>query len=184
MILPKLVYLATVNDLTPDVWKANFDQITRWWNEHDNGSRVWDRCVFLGRTDASIAASGQVGQANRNYQGANAAATTVWGNLASLSLPAGDFDVSCNVYLYRNGATLTGDTSIAISLYSGNTTTDHTNGDNVLTTTMGSGNYAGLTVVNYQINASVAQTVYMKHLWVYSAGTPVSYGRISYRRMT
>lgn len=115
--------------------------------------------------------------------GVNAAATGTFGNITSIPLDPGDWNVSGQVVFSLMGATTTGDCNAGISIYSGNTTTDKNDGDNhlpILPPTSSAQN--SISIADYRLSLSTKTTVYLKARWNYSAGTPVMYGKIRARR--
>jgi hypothetical protein len=114
-----------------------------------------------------------------------AAATTVWGNVATITLSAGDWDVTGIAGTNAIGVTVTGPTRVALSLFSGNTTTDHVSGDNVIgfSPSTNATDYRGNSIPNWRVSVTGATTVYLKALFTYSAGSPTWSGRISARRI-
>ncbi len=111
----------------------------------------------------------------------NAAATTTWGNIGSISITAGTwlvtgsatFDMNTGVGVTRNLA--------AISVNSGTTTTDQVSGWNQLEFGPCQANYnsSGL-VPNYVLTVGSTTTVYWKFRMDYSSGTP----RVNGARLT
>lgn len=105
-----------------------------------------------------------------------------WGNVASVSLTPGDWDVSGAINIVANGATVTG-TSGAISINSGATTTDHAAGDNQVDGLLATAALSGaITIPTYRVRVTTATTVYLKVKATYAVATPTITGRISARR--
>jgi len=132
------------------------------------------------------AAAGKVGEAVRAVVTSftNFAATATWGNVTSISLTAGDWDVTGLLYYQLNGATSAGAYEVAISLFSGNTTTDHSAGDNVMdgpfpTVALNQ----SISVPVWRVSVASTTTVFLKALGVYTVGNPRYVGRISARRI-
>lgn len=96
-----------------------------------------------------------------------------YGNYVSTGITAGDWLCSANVTVSPNSAGSFGDTLIAISIFSGNTTTDHITGYNVI-----ENNYNTptgvfpITVPPYRISTATSQTVYLKGRASYVSGNP------------
>jgi hypothetical protein len=125
----------------------------------------------------SNAAAGIVGEYVRNYAAAvTAAATNTFKNITSISLTAGDWDVTGLAYMTNSGTR----NGLAVSQYPNNTTTDHVEGDNLL---YAGGGDAGLTVAAYRLSLAGSATVYLKGLMTYSTGGTSMSGRISARRV-
>lgn len=142
-----------------------------------NGTTITATTQLIGKGTATndSAAAGYIGEYVESVITTQQAvgATGVWTNGTSISLSAGDWDVSAIIEAQANGATLT-DYQIVISKYSGTTTTDHVYGDNYFDDlrAYGTGDYQILNVPNYRISVAATTTVYLK-VWVaYSAGSP------------
>lgn len=140
----------------------------------------------LGVTDGSSATAGDVGehQQSRVTSLTNLpVATGNWGNLTSLSLTAGDWDVTGLSVFDANGATVTA-VVLAVSVNSGSTTTDHQVGDNQITTFPATSTYDSTAIVpHYRLSLSGTTTVYLKSFVNYSAATPRYRCRLSARRV-
>jgi hypothetical protein len=144
---------------------------------------------IFGTATNDSASAGFVGEEIRSQStsAANITTTTTYQNFTSISLTAGDWDVTGQVKVSGNGATWTG-YAMAVSINTGNTTTDHVTGDNVWTESTG-GSYQtnetfGMTIATYRLSLSATTTVYLKGRATFSAGTPqILAGRISARRM-
>lgn len=156
---------------------------TKYFTIDSNGA-----CVLTGVADASAAAAGKVGQRIVSaVQNQNAGTSGQYANLASISLTAGDYDVDGLTSVDANAAVITGASyNAAISINSGNTTTDQVLGDNQVggnLTSATSGLSRGVNISGYQINVSSTTTVYLKTQITYTGATPLVSGRISARRM-
>ena len=117
---------------------------------------------------------------------ANVSSSAVYQDFTSISLTAGDWDVTGQLKIAGNGATWTA-YAMAVSINSGNTATDHVTGDNAWTQTTAAASYNnetfGLTIAQYRLSLSGTTTVYLKGRVTFSAGTPqLIAGRISARR--
>ncbi len=111
-------------------------------------------------------------------------ATTAWGDLTSISLGAGDWDVTGLASFNANGALLTSG-QIGISTTSGNSATGLTNGVNVGWVTLTNSttiNRDGL-VPSYRMSLSGTTTVYLKANFAYTVATPQYTCRLSARRV-
>jgi hypothetical protein len=116
----------------------------------------------------------------------SAATTTLFGNITSIALTAGDWDLTGIAELSQNSATIPdGVWNLAVSAFSGNTVTDHVTGSNVLSTGFQAavGNIVGTSIPNWRVSISGSATYYLKGSVGYSAGTPKFFGRLSARRM-
>ncbi len=204
----------TVNAFVPatsttgDVrYRASIDSGISWtWglDNSDSDAFVLSRNASLGtnnvcRVDPTVqsfqikgtntnddATAGWVGEEIRSASAATVviSTTNTWQDITSISLTAGDWDVTGLLRFTDPGATITAQAQGVISLNSGNTTTDHVLGDNQLTqriptSTEGS----SITISEYRISLSSTTTVYLKALISFSAGNPQIDGhRLSARR--
>lgn len=140
-----------------------------------------------GTATNDAAASGFVGEEIRSAQPTNTnfPATNVFGDLTSISLPAGDWDVDVvGIGNSAASATTTG-MEFGVSITAGNSSTGLVNGDNYIPDS-----FAALStnekrtnaIPGYRISLGSTTTVYLKFLATYSSGQPVATGRISARR--
>lgn len=114
----------------------------------------------------------------------NITGTTVWQNVVSTTLAGGDWILNGQISINGNSATYT-QLGIAISQFSGNTTTDQVDGDNQRI--QGSGGVAynatavnDCTITGYRISLPTSTTVFLKARVIFSGGTPqVQAGRFS-----
>lgn len=141
---------------------------------------------IFGVTDGSSALAGRIGESviARVSTATNFTTSGQYNNITSISLTAGDWDVSGCSYIVRNGATYTDGVGLAISLFSGNTTTDHVSGDNEVSLSMPNNTGASSpTIPTYRMSLTSTSTVYLKVYGAYTGGPLQYYGRISARRM-
>ena len=144
---------------------------------------------IVGTTTNDNTQAGNVGEAvraNRVVGSAISLSNGVWVNVASIALTAGDWDVSAigGIGVNSNG-TIT-QIGIAVSVNSGNTTTDQVDGDNqevalgpfpnTQINTYGA-------IPSYRLSISGNTTVYLKALANFSSGSWAAWGRISARRI-
>jgi len=139
-----------------------------------------------GTATNDAAASGYVGEyiASTIVNG-NAFGSTVWGDSTSLSLPAGDWDVTASYNAESNGAGGWSNAELGISPNSGNTSSGLTDGLNWHYESWNSGTRGnpGLCVANYRVSLSTTTTIYMKMRMTYTTGTPrITGGNIRARR--
>jgi len=155
------------------------------------GNTASDGVQLLGTGGTGNAPAGFIGEYNESVVSSLTnvtGASNVWGNATSISLTAGDWDLTGQVYIVPNGATITQtavDQLVAVSLFSGATTTDHVFGSNVMpiaAVATGS-NQRGGTVCAYRITLASTSTVYLKQILTYLAATPQYQCRLSARRM-
>lgn len=144
-----------------------------------------------GVTDGSDACAGCLGEYIESVVAdVNSPTTGQYGDLTSISLTPGDWDVAVVAYLDRNGATYTVDGAfqIGISTVSGNTNAGTTLGDNILYFVNQTGSLSmsssSSSVSNYRMNLTTTKTVYAKYRAEYTAGGPPRWsGRLSARRI-
>lgn len=133
------------------------------------------------------AAAGEIGEyVESAVASVNAPTSGQYGDLTSISLTAGDWDVCALAVCSLNGATMTATDGprLGISTTSGNSSTGLAWGDTLhqsLNPTTGVS--TGLTIATKRVTLSGTTTYYLKMLAAYSAGTPVFSGRISARRV-
>lgn len=112
-------------------------------------------------------------------------ATGAWGNLTSMSLTAGDWDVTGIIEQFSNtGVGITAN-SLAISVNSGGTITDQVQGDNQSSFARPdsiSGQCSGNVPV-YRLSLASPTTVFLKANTTYASGNPQYKCRLSARRM-
>jgi hypothetical protein len=139
--------------------------------------------IGKGTTTNDNAASGYIGEYTSSTSSLAPIARNSWGDLTSISLTAGDWDLSGSVLFNLNGATIT-NCQMSVSANSGTTTTDHVDGDNKLSQTPPtSNNDTTATVASWRVSISGSATYYLKARVDGSAGTPQVRGRISARRV-
>lgn len=114
----------------------------------------------------------------------NAPGTTgVFGNIVSVSLPAGNYTLTGFVEGNLNGAGGNTFMNYALSAFSGNTTTDHVEGYNA---SSDEGPTAGInraySIPRWIVNPTTTTTYYLKSSQDYSSGTPRVYGTLTYCR--
>lgn len=139
---------------------------------------------IVGTTTNNNANAGSFGEAVRSYQGVtNFPTSTQWGDLTSISLTAGDWDVSSVILAGANGATVV-EWRTGISATSGNSSAGLTAGDNQAnclppTATANS----SMTIPCFRVSISSTTTYYLKYFADYSVATPQALGRLSARRV-
>jgi len=142
---------------------------------------------IIGTNTNDAAAAGYIGEYIESVVGSTSAPTTAqYGDLTSVSLTAGDWDVSAIAYLALNGATMTVDNGpfIGVSSTSGNATTGLVEGDSWAGgPNPTSGVATNFVIPTKRISLAVTTTYYLKMKCAYSAGTPKFYGRLSARRV-
>lgn len=186
----RMVGIAKSTDLSAEKYNDQINKWVSWWNEHNSGARAWDfvrASNIIGTTTNNNAAAGSVGEFVSSTilraSAVNSGATGVFTNITSISLTAGDWDVTGQPVMILATATSTA-LRMATSAFSGNTTTDHIQGDNDLNSNPATGAYdMGLTIANWRVSIAATTTIYLKAAVTFSAGQPTLYGRISARRV-
>lgn len=114
----------------------------------------------------------------------SAPATTTYGDLASISLTAGDWDISAMIVASPNtGTSMTGVFG-GIGTASGNNGAGLTTGDTYGGAAPPTAQYSPtITIPAKRVSISATTTYYLKMLMGYSGGTPQFSGRISARRV-
>lgn len=87
-----------------------------------------------------------------------------WGDLTSISLDKGEYDIFASATFRSNGSTTTGDIQLGVSTTSGNDGTGLTFGDNrtIMQMDNTNGNYSPLTVPFYNVTVTSPTTYYLK----------------------
>lgn len=140
--------------------------------------------LIKGTVTNDNADAGYVGEVARSAVGpTNFPTSTQWGDITSISLTAGDWDVTGVIYAQANSATVT-KVQMAITTTSGNSTAGFIVGDNAIgvylpTNTADSSG----TIPSVRVSLSETTVVYLKFNATFSAATPQAYGRISARRI-
>jgi hypothetical protein len=141
---------------------------------------------IVGTTTNDSAASGNVGEyisSSVTTPLSDPNATTQWFDVTSISLTAGDWDVTWLASGTPNGATVT-HTLAGIGTASGTATTGMIEGINLFEGPPPTSVYDVLiTIANYRVSISSTTTYYAKMRFDFSTGTPKAYGTISARRM-
>lgn len=141
---------------------------------------------LLGTNTNNSASAGFVGEyvesvisTATNFPGA----TTAWGDATSISLTAGDWDVTFMAYTTLNGAVLTNQVLAGISTTTGNSSTGLIPGSNETSVPIPTSTAdRGAQVADYRMSLSGTTTVYGKLLTTYSVGNPQFTCRLSARR--
>lgn len=167
-------------------------------NNADAGTATWTQVkaatltsttstVLKGTTTNDSAAAGNIGEIISSvYSDEDAAANNVYGDLTSISLTAGDWDVTHMAIFVSNGGTWT-QALIAVSATAGDDSTGLADGSNMTTIQVASTStavvVAPLTVASFRVSIASTTTYYAKQRALYSAGTLKYYGRLSARRV-
>jgi len=146
---------------------------------------------IFGTQTNNDALGGYVGELKSSSTGGNFVSmptSAQWGDMASVLLTAGDWDISGLIIYGNNGATTTLATLVAgISSTAGNNGAGLLDGDNkcsidtaLLST---SSNFSSCTIPPWRVSISATTTYYLKSNEAYSVATPTVAGRISARRV-
>lgn len=141
-----------------------------------------------GATGGGNATAGNIGQhvEAKSATFANFPASGTYGDANSISLTAGDWDVSFQLSSTINGSTWTA-IFVGISPASGNDASGLSNGDNLLVPAWASSTTTPenvvVTIASFRVNVSGTTTYYGKVRANYSAGTPQYVYRLSARRV-
>lgn len=133
----------------------------------------------------SNALAGFVGEyvTANNAVGVNSTGNGQWFDIVSISLTAGDWDVSGTIGFNLAGATAT-QCSGGMSVTTGNSATGLTFGDNWLETVIPTAvTDSSVSIPGWRRSLSTTTTIYLKANLAFSLGTPNAYGRISARRV-
>jgi hypothetical protein len=116
----------------------------------------------------------------------NAFGTGVWGDVASITLDPGTWDVSCMCNCNMNGATMTGQAfTCGIGTASGTATTGLVTGDTMASARPPAAGYSTSgSVISKEYTVTVETTLYLKAVTYYSAGNPLFSGRIRARKIS
>ena len=132
----------------------------------------------VGTTTNDNASAGMVGEyISSSVTNQGPFGNGVWGDLTSISLTAGDWEVTASCNAEPNGSTTFNTFSIGVSSNSGNTTTGLTDGLNYMfESTTDQTHTRNLTVTSFRISLSATTTYYFKARFDYSNGSPRTTG--------
>jgi len=141
---------------------------------------------IVGTTTNNNAAAGNYGEyaSTSSIAFANIAGTGTFGNVVSMALTAGDWDLSGCVTLKLNGAVIT-DYEVAVSSFTGNTTTDHVEGSNWTESAgfpIATAN-SSLCVPRFRVTLAGTTTMFIKAKGAFSVATPQAIGTLTARRV-
>lgn len=140
--------------------------------------------IGKGTAAADSAATGYIGEAITSgaIGPSNAPSSTHYGDLTSISLTAGDWDVCFNCEFVLNSATVT-KMYIGISTTTGDSATGLTSGDNFFPgLPPNATSQSGASITGYRVSVAATTIVYAKMYAEFSVGTPQFRGRLSARR--
>lgn len=133
------------------------------------------------------APTGRIGEYIASVAGAtNLPTSNNWGDLTSISLTPGDWDITFVSESDKSTATEAQFTNIqiGISQTSGNSATGLVDGDNLTQTRFANGmTTISMTISSYRQSIASTTIIYAKMRATYAGGQPVMYGRLSARRI-
>jgi hypothetical protein len=141
---------------------------------------------FAGTNTNDNAASGLVGEYVESLvtTATNFPATNIMGDLTSISLPAGDWDVTGVLYAIKGATTVVSYWAGGITATSGNSYTGVVGGSNyVLGGAFASDNENSLSIPSLRISVASTTTYYLKYNSTYTVSTLQAKGRLSARRV-
>lgn len=176
--------IAGINVSTATISSATVSGITI-------STAVISSATISGVTDGSNAEAGKWGEfksSATSSAGVNSVSSGFYGDILSISLTAGDWDISCVGTVAKNGATIGASAAyqVGISTVAGNSGAGMSLGDNLhsLVPPETAGTISTGSVPTYRLVLTTTTTVYFKYRAEYSSGgPPVWYGRISARRV-
>ena len=184
--------------LTSSSLNGEFNNVVNTLNNLDSATSSWTNVkvgaltstsstVLKGSATNDSAAAGNVGEyVSSSGLAANPGGSSAWTNVLTISLTAGDWDVSGNAhYPFPAGGISTGQLAIALSAYASTTTTDHVAGDNVSSSLPpnATNTDVSLCVPAWRVSLSTTTTIYLKTLLTAGAGQWKIDARISARRV-
>lgn len=151
---------------------------SKYWIDTTSGLMYWS-----GTVTNDSAPAGSVGEYISSFVGVTSfPATTTYGDLTSISLTAGDWDVCAMSTANLNGATQT-DWRLGIGTTSGATFTGAAYGLNILGGAPPTSGYdSSLSLPAVRLSLATTTTVYLKAFSTYSSGTPRVLGAGLYAR--
>ena len=143
---------------------------------------------ILGSTWVDSAFAGNVGESTFTYineSNKQPLASATWQSISTVTLSAGDWNISANAGFFEAGAGFNNSNYVAISSYSATTTTDQVSGLNQFACIAFNTNEAEAScqVTDYRVSLSGSQAFYLKVNMGFNSGQGYGYGRISARRM-
>ena len=150
-----------------------------------SGTKTFDgQLIGKGTATNDNAAAGYIGEyISSSVSAQNVGTSNQYSDITSITLGAGDWDVSGMTDYVSNGATVTA-IFFGFGTVTGNSSTGIVIGDNstnILPATTASNNGGGISPVRYSLSTST--TIYFKQFITYTLATPLVYGRISGRRV-
>jgi hypothetical protein len=141
--------------------------------------------VVTGTATNDSAAAGKVGEYVESYVTSVSipGSSSTYGDITSISLSAGDWDVT--LFAVMNNGTNVTEADFGISTTSGNNFPDLATGKNATVKKDASNiNSFSAYIPNYRMAVATTTTVYAKMVFIYTLGTaPVMYARLSARRV-
>lgn len=146
------------------------------------GLETLPRGQILGTATNDNAVAGNIGEFSSSaVQGIVSTTTTHYQDITTISLTAGDWEISATYTFLRNGSTWT-DILYGVSAgTAGDTFSDGTLGDNEFHQTP-NGDWVGASVAGWRASLSTTTTIRLKTNITYTGAIPFIYGRLSARR--
>lgn len=139
---------------------------------------------IIGTNTNDAAAAGYVGEYIESVVASvSAPASTQYGDLTSITLTAGDWEIGCNIECSLNGATITGPIVGGIGTSTGNNGAGLVSGSTSFQIAGPAASNVAAAIVPVRKSIAGSTTYYLKMYATYSAGTPTFFGRISARRV-
>ncbi len=135
---------------------------------------------IVGTTTNDSAATGNVGQVvnSANSAGTSLGGSTVYTDIASVALTAGDWMVAGEIYVSEGGASNT-QSQLFIGTVAGNNSTGANTGDNLIQVQPPPVTNYTMAIVPFEASLSGNKTYYLKAWAAYTVATPTAYGRIT-----
>lgn len=139
---------------------------------------------IIGTTTNNSAAAGSVGEYVQSVVAAVPYTSGTVTNITSISLTAGDWDVTGMIVGQGGSSSTLGPNFTNISLFSGATTTDLVIGDNTqYWTAAAASTSSGGNVPLWRLSISGTTTVYLKINSTFVGGSPTAWGKLAARRV-
>lgn len=208
-LISRLTTWATNQLLTSSALNSEFTNITNLVNNLDAGTTTWTNVKvttltpttvagtitfdnasthgIAGTTTNNNATAGNVGEYTQALVAVgspvSASGSGQYFDVTSLSLTAGDWDVTGMIALIANGATVTYYTA-GIGTATGNAATGLLLGTNQLDSYLPTSAFnASVSIPSYRVSLGSTTIYYLKAFSTYSVATPQAYGRLSARRV-
>lgn len=169
----------------PDL-SANYSVVGTAGTQTVSGTKTFDgQLIGKGTATNDSAAAGMIGEyVSSVFSSVAAAATGDYKDMTTISLTAGDWDVSLLMLVQGAGVTITGTWDCGISIgTAGNAFSDRVSGSNAYQVNPAAVNTNAWNIPNLRLSLSSTTTVRAKLALLYSSGSPTGDGRLSARRV-